>query len=307
MKGVVPFAGQYCLSMYRTLLRSPYLPCLAGVLAAALIGTAATLKPSLPEASPLPAPLMPLPAVTLCQLNKVEPAFDSRVFRDAQGKKKLERPSYIFSIGSLRDLIATRPCTDSTALLLVRYGLDPLMRLTYGVTVTCAATGGSQPFQEPIVHHMPDGGLHLRAWTGAPGATWKGTYGDVYTKVTGGANVFIKRGTGSTIYAFDPTRDTYYMTFAMNRVLAFLNDNEFNAGARSATHVELVSYAHLKVAGHYHHGVMLVARDQQGRMIDNASWPHTYAMRGLNMGTPCPDYCSTFTLLNTGPAVSGCP
>lgn len=290
--------------MYHVLLPAS---CLAGVLAAALLGTAATAPSPLPGNDAPPAPLTPLPAVTLCQLTKVENAFDSRVFRDPRGKVKLERPSYIFSVSSLHDLIATRACTDSTALLLIRYGLDPLMRMTYGVTVTCAAPGGQQPFIEPDIHYMPDANLHLRAWSGPPGQTWKGTYGDVYTKVTGGANVFIKRGTGSTIFPFDPTKDTRYTTLAMNRVLDFLDHNEHHAGARSATHVELVSFAHLKAAGHYHHGVVLVARDAQGRMIDNTSWPYTYAMRGLDLSTPCPDYCSTFTLLNTGMAVSGCP
>lgn len=248
---------------------------------------------------------MPAPAVTLCQLTAVEGAFDSRVFRNASGKKQLERPTFQFSISSLRSFIASRPCTDSTALLLVRYGLTSQFKMTYGLAITCAVPSGTQPFTEPTIHHVPNGGLHLAPWSGASGQTWKGTFGNVYAKVAGGANVYIKRS--ANIQAFDPAKDTYYVTFSITRVQEFLDHNEDHAGARRATHVELVSYADPKATDHYHHGVMLVARDEQGRMIDDATWPHTYAMRGLNLSTPCPDHCCTFMLLTTGLGVSGCP
>lgn len=92
------------------------------------------------------------------------------------------------------------------------------------------------------------------------------------------------------------------------RLKPFLEDNK-EVGTRRATHIELVSYAHPRRANLYHHGVVMVAHDQRGRMIDDARHDDggPFTMRGSDLGAPCPNHCGKFELLMTGMPIPNCP
>ena len=242
---------------------------------------------------------MPNPNVSLCELNVVEPAFNTRVFRDAAGTQLIERPMYRFTIASLRTQLPPA-CDDGLGLLMVHYGLTPQHRMTYGLARICAETTEPHAFFDPTDFYTPDGSGNLTRWTGGLGQTWMSEFGDDYKATGAGANVFLKR-TADTITAFNPAQDTHYVLFQRSRVQELIDDNP------TATHIEIVSYAHLKNANTYHHGVVLLASDASGRMINDGPPTSPYSMRGLNLGSPCPANCNRFAVPTAGEPVPGCP
>jgi hypothetical protein len=244
------------------------------------------------------------PDLSDCQVKALEPAFDSRFFADLAGTASIPRPAYTFTIASFQDLLLdARHCCDSSKVLLLRYGLDALGRLTYGLTVTCASEK-SRAFPEPVLHWMPDSHGDLVPYSGA--TTWKAKFGDAYTATGAGAKVFVDAD-GQGIRPFDPAKDTRYTVFGIDRVLAFLQQNTDSSNARIATHVEVVSYAHLRQADFYHHGVMLVARDAQGRMLDDDQVADAeFYMKACDLGNPCPYQCARYMPSSRGFNVPGC-
>jgi hypothetical protein len=252
------------------------------------------------------APLGPVtqyPMVTACELDKIEQEFDNRVFSTAGGAK-LDRPSFKFTLQSLKDLLENQEHpSKSTALVMVHYGSDAQGAMTYGIGLT-HASHANMAFATPTVFYVPQNQV-LAAWTGA--GTWMSQIGSKYTAPSPGQNVFIKRNHASGIEPFDPNEHAYFVMFETHKILQFMNDNLSSSSGHVADMVELVSYAHLRDAEDHYHGVAFVAWDDTLRMVDDVESRKGFDMRAMDLGTPCPQNCNPFVSLYKGERVPNCP
>lgn len=253
--------------------------------------------------------LTPDPPVNLCELTAIDDEFDKRIFRNATGTLKLKRPTYKFTAASLRHLLESSTCqAANSTVLVIRYGLDSNMELTYGLGLSCAAFGGDRTFPDPTDYYTVDNKVLVR-WDPAAhgGKTWVQEFGDRYTEHSTAHNVYIERKLGdNTNYPYDPVVDTRYMTHTVDRVLSFLQDNEHSETGKQLTDVELVSYCELRTADIYHHGVALLGWAGNDRMLDGLQHANDFDMRAANLGSPCPENCNLLKVPVVGHSVPGC-
>lgn len=253
------------------------------------------------------ADMTPDPPVNACEYQVIEQEFDKRIFRNALGTVKLKRPTFKFTVESLRNMLNASNCPGRTStLLLIHYGLDEDMELTYGLGTTCAQFQGDRPFEMPSDFYTVTSGAFTR-WDPAQGGTWLQVFGNKYTEQITAHNVYINRQVGSsTNFPYDALMDTRYMVYPVDRVLSFLQDNEHSSTGKQITHVELVSYAALRDRQTYHHGVALLAWAGNEMMLDGSPHTNEFDMRAANLGSPCPQNCNKFVVRSTGLSIPGC-
>lgn len=246
----------------------------------------------------------PYPMVTDCELNKVTTLFDQHVSRSSTGLPPLTRPTFKFSLKSLRERIEAQIRSNvPSPLMLVHYGLDENGSLTYGIGFT-NATGINDKFEVPNTFFVLNDRRELEEYIGV--IPWREAFGKKYTS---GTDVFIKRSASGGFESYDSTMHNRFVVFRTAKVLDFIEDNTPAATGTSlvADSIEIASYAHLKNKDEYHHGIALVPWSGTIRMVDNIPTRDRFAMRALDLGSPCPQNCDLFQEKYMGQQVPGCP
>ena len=249
----------------------------------------------------------PYPMVTKCELDTITGEFGRRIFTSMAGTTPLPTPVFKFSLKSLRLLLEVQKLSGvASPLMLVHYGLDGHDQMTYGIAFT-NATGLNDKFVIPDAFYIPNNSNDLAPYIGI--VPWMDVFASKYTAEAPNAKVFIKR-TNAAIEPYDPKVHTRFVTFRSSKVLDFIEDNTPPATGTSlvADVIEIVSYAHLKsAAGEYHHGIAFVPWSGSTRMVDDVPTRQRFALRALDLGSPCPQNCEKFEEAYKGMDVPGCP
>ncbi|HQV76661.1 MAG TPA: hypothetical protein PLE78_14305 [Flavobacteriales bacterium] len=242
------------------------------------------------------------PAIDICQLEALEAAFDEHIFRDANGNP-LSRTDFNFRVESLESLLKSFKC-GGVKLMTVHYGLDEVNHLTYAIGFTCYGIGMGGAYTVPTKLYISDGAHGLRSLNTEESADWLDEYQGRYM-----ANVHLRHGADLQVPVtlYDPDVDVRYTAHTFLRLDQFIGANTDSYG-RKMSHIEIVSFADkLTTGGPYYHGHCLVGLDEAGRLVDDQpSGPLPFNMRGMDLGSPCPDNCGKFVEKYTGVSPAGC-
>ena len=235
-----------------------------------------------------------------CQVAKMTLAFEKRVCRNSAGTVPVRHNTCKFTISTFESASNVAVPARHAQFMLVQFGLDANLDMVYGIGFV-QVNLDNMTFVPPTRAFMANNAnQHLQdvgTWT-----DWVNTYGARY-KAAG--NVFIrKEKVGGTFDQWQPNVHAEYVLFDMFKVSDFIQTNKTCEAGSVADIIEVVSTAQLNPSDDFYHGVALIAWQGTKRLLDHAPARVGFCMRGMDLGSPCPDNCLVMKPMQDVPEVA---